>query len=393
MDESASVPAVETGSVDLVRSQLRPRLFDYQVDLVEKFVEHMSEGRTGLLSLPTGGGKTRTAVVACLDSFTRETLENVIWLAPTRELVDQALLTFIEMWKAIGRCPDMRIRKGFQTSSGRSVCVTTPQEVYARLRDDLDVGVWDAVVFDEAHQLGARTYEQSVRALRAKHSVSSSRPTGLIGLSATPGRTVDEETSQLVEFFGGELITSGTLGTNPVLTLQRRGVLARLEFRKLTQRAIPVADELTRLRVAVKACQSFALRGRRVMVFTQSVEGAECLADALSGLEVPAACVSSKLSAQRRFAILAAFGEGKVQVLANQRLLATGYDCPAVSDVLLLGPIGSPILFEQMVGRAARGPKTGGSALARVWDFDDHLTRYGIPSSYYRYRDYDWSRN
>ncbi|MBE1548130.1 superfamily II DNA or RNA helicase [Mycobacterium sp. OAS707] len=392
-EDSADVATVGTHSLDLVRSSLRPRLFDYQRDLVTKFVACIESGRSGLLSLPTGGGKTRTAVVACLDSFSRNIIHNAIWLAPTRELVEQAQLTFVDMWKAIGGCPDIRIDRGFRMSRELSVCVTTPQEVYARLQKETNLGAWDAVIFDEAHQLGARTYEQSVRALCSQHTGYRSQPTGLIGLSATPGRTAEDETSRLVDFFGGHLITSSTLGANPVLTLQRRGVLARLEFRSLTKREIPVADEVSRLRIAITACQQFAMHGRRVMVFTQSVEGAECLAAALWGLEVPAASVSSKLPAQRRFSILAAFGEGRIQVLANQRLLATGYDCPAVSDVLLLGPVGSPILFEQMVGRAARGPKTGGSALARVWDFDDHLAKYGIPSSYYRYRDYDWSRN
>jgi len=382
-----------TDSVFLVRTELRPRLFDYQIDLIGKFIECIESGSTGLLSLPTGGGKTRTAVVACLDAFARGTVNGVIWLAPTRELVEQAFVTFVEMWKLVGGCPDIHVGRGFRQSVERNVCVTTPQEVYSRLRADADLGLWDAVIFDEAHQLGARTYEEVVRALRSESATSSNRAAGLIGLSATPGRADGDETDKLVKFFEGNLLTSATLGSNPVLTLQRRGVLARIEFRRLTKRELPVADEISRLRVAIKACQSLAAKGRRVMVFTQTVEGAECLADALTGLGVSAASVSSKLPSQTRFSILAAFGDGRIQVLANQRLLATGYDCPAVSDVLLLSPIGSPILFEQIVGRAARGPKTGGSAVARVWEFDDHLTQHGFPSSYYRYRDYDWSRS
>jgi DNA repair protein RadD len=79
------------------------------------------------------------------------------------------------------------------------------------------------------------------------------------------------------------------------------------------------------------------------------------------------------------------------QVLANQHLLAVGYDCPAVTDVVIQNKISSLILFEQIVGRAARGPLTGGSRVASVWEFEDHLALHGLPQSYYRYRDYDWT--
>lgn len=390
---SAQAGALATSSsVELVRHSLRPSLFDYQEELVEKFRKFLIEGEVGLLSLPTGGGKTRTGVVACLDAMTRSELTNAIWLAPTRELVQQAFVTFDQMWRQFGACPDVVVHSLFRKSKGYEICVTTPQEVYSRIKQGMHVGSWDAVVFDEAHQLGARTFEAAVTALRggAKH-VLSSRP-GLIGLSATPGRSTEGQTDELVRFFDGNLITSKALGKNPVEMLQRRGILARLEFRRLTRRIIEVADEVSRLRVGIKACESLARRGRRVLVFTQSVAGAVCLAEALNGLKVSAASVSSRSSPRERFAVLEAFGEGRVHVLANQRLLATGYDCPAVSDVLILGPVGSAILFEQMVGRAARGPRTGGSGVARVWDFDDHLNVYGFPSSYYRYRDYEWTR-
>jgi superfamily II DNA or RNA helicase len=97
------------------------------------------------------------------------------------------------------------------------------------------------------------------------------------------------------------------------------------------------------------------------------------------------------MPAEDRYAIISAFERHKISVLVNQRLLATGYDCPAVTDVLLLTRIGSPILFEQIVGRAARGPRTGGSRVGTIWEFDDHLAMHGLPSSYYRYKDYDWS--
>ena len=77
-------------------------------------------------------------------------------------------------------------------------------------------------------------------------------------------------------------------------------------------------------------------------------------------------------------------------VAADALVLATGYDCPAIRHVILATQIRSPIMFEQIVGRASRGPLVGGHAKSTVWQFDDHLAAHGLPQSYYRYSDYDW---
>lgn len=390
-EASSAEPALTAGELSLVRIELRPRLFDYQRDLVSRLVRDLENGKAGLLSLPTGGGKTRTGVVACLDAFAEVGLQRIAWLAPSRELVDQAIDTLGSMWQLHGRAPDMRIARDYPRGPGPLVWATTPQGVYARTKAQLPLGSWDAVVFDEAHQMAARTYEAAVTRLRAEASTVTGVTPGLVGLSATPGRASQQETQRLVELFGGRLLTSPSLGKNPVLTLQRRGILARLSFRRFTSREVPVQDEVTRIRIAVKAAERLVGSGRHVLVFTATVAGAVCMAEILRSLDVPARAVHAQMGLAERLATIDSFSRFETKVLVNQRLLATGYDCPAVSDVLLLTQIGSPILFEQVVGRAARGPRTGGGSTATVWEFDDHLSLHGLPSSYYRYRDYEWA--
>ena len=98
----------------------------------------------------------------------------------------------------------------------------------------------------------------------------------------------------------------------------------------------------------------------------------------------------SNLQRDHRREVIQDFASGKTAVLTNYRILATGYDCPAVSDVALLSRVGSAVQFEQMVGRACRGPKTGGAASATVWDLDDHLQLHGLPESYFRFNNFDW---
>jgi DNA repair protein RadD len=398
-EREEATSAQDSGSVTppqrvvLSRGRTSPPLFDYQDDLAEAIVREALPGVRLLLSLPTGAGKTRTAVVAVLRGMVREGRRNCAWLAPSVELIDQAFSSFETIWFAYGAAPDVTLTRGLveepYSRTECSIALLTPQTIYSRVKRGAQIGHWDIVVFDEAHQLGARTFRAAAEALIA--ASPGSKPPPLVGLSATPGRVDERETEDLVTLFGGRLLTSPILSPDPVRALQRRGVLAELQFRKFTERAVPNEDEPQRLVIAARACMELSKRGRRVLVFTGSVAAAIVLADALRSKGVPAAAVHSETPSEDRRQRILDFERGKTHVLTNQRVLATGYDCPAVTDVAILPRISSPILFEQIVGRAARGPRTGGWRTATVWDFDDHLKLHGRPQSYYRYRDFDWA--
>ena len=78
-----------------------PALFGYQKELVEAFEQACfspREENIALLALPTGAGKTRTAAVALLKILTSGRASLVLWLAPTRELLEQAAATLETVW-------------------------------------------------------------------------------------------------------------------------------------------------------------------------------------------------------------------------------------------------------------------------------------------------------
>ncbi len=395
-DSTESLTRAQTGGEfdfrELSRSDLRPNLFGYQREIVDKLFELSVS--TALLALPTGAGKTRTAATAVLDSFAAERSRRVVWLAPSIELLDQAFVSFEDLWMNHGGVQELRLsRAPILDTSIPTVFFTTPQAMYSRRTDKKYVHGWDLVIFDEAHQLGAPTFRTAIetltKATTSPMSVSSAPPM-LLGLSATPGRVNSEETEDLISFFNGNLLVCDQLAPNPVKTLQRWGVLAELEFSSLTKSTIPLDDEARRLRIAAAACVELVKRKRRPMVFAASVPGAIVLSEALRSKGVRAEAVHSRLLSIRRRQIVSDFSAGKIDVLVNKNLLSTGYDCPAISDLLILTQVNSPILFEQIVGRAARGPETGGSSVATIWEFDDHLSIHGLPRSYYRYSDFDW---
>ena len=385
----------------LSRGEMVPRLFDYQLELVREFRAVCGLAppeNVGLLALPTGAGKTRTAAMALLELLTEGSVSTVLWLAPTRELLQQAEATTVEMWRSYGTAVDVELVRAdvlgrLADDVERGIIFATPQMVVSRLRRGM-VPKTDVVVFDEAHHVEAPLFREAVARIRSEHGAA------LLGLSATPGRTREAETERLVDFFRGRMLRSSRLRPDPIRSLQRRGVLARLSFREIptpgtsklpraetTLRALS-ADE-DRFRALVRVIGKASQDGR-VLVFTASVDHAHVVALALRREGIAARAVSSYDPEGERRAALRGFESGYLSVILNKTLLATGYDCPAVRHVVLGTAIRSTILFEQMVGRASRGPLVGGNRRSVVWQFEDHLSMHGLPKSYYRYEDYDW---
>src|SRR5664280_286510 len=95
-DSDSVRPTVRT---ELHRAELRPELFGFQRELSKKIVDVVRHRDRGLLALPTGAGKTRTAVAAVLEALALGECGRVAWLAPSVELVDQAWATFETMWR------------------------------------------------------------------------------------------------------------------------------------------------------------------------------------------------------------------------------------------------------------------------------------------------------
>jgi len=365
----------------LNRENIKPALFDYQEDLVSKVTAIHGTGGKYLLSLPTGAGKTRTAMAAVLDVLNQRPTSRCLWLAPSRELIDQAASTFAQMWRSSADAPDCSVGVRGENQSSDFLWLQTPQHLHAR-QNSLDD--FELVIFDEAHQLGAPTFRSAVEL------VCGSPESTLLGLSATPGRADDVETVELVKYFSGRLLTSDVLGSNPVRELQDRGVLSRLDFKRISPKQ-ESWDKHNRRRAVIQLVKKLAERGRQTLVFTETVAESVAFSEILKHQSYPVDFVDGTISNNERSDRLAGFASGRIKVIFNQRLLATGYDCPAVSDVVLGSRIGSPVLFEQIVGRAARGPLTGGSTYARVWEFENHREIHGLPQSYYRYRQFSWN--
>jgi DNA repair protein RadD len=353
------------------------RLFDYQREIADQAGECVRPGEAALLSLPTGAGKTRTAIAIALELIQREPASTVFWTAPSIELVNQALHTLRAVWQTTPQFRRVRVLGLTDPKvDGSQIRVGTIQLAAARL-DDIRWSHGDLMVFDEAHQASARTYRRVVRTALA-HKVC------VLGLSATPGRATEQETQELVELFGGRLLMPPTLGRNPVAALRARGVLSNVE--------VLVARDHESDKVALWHCLRDCVQcGRRPgLIFSSSIAECYLAAAAMTLLGERVTVVSHNQPRAIRTERIDSLRRGKLDWIANVSILATGVDLPELRTVVLGAKIGSPILFEQVIGRVCRGPAVGGSETTFVVDPYRQFEHFGGISSYARYASTAW---
>ena len=92
------------------------------------------------------------------------------------------------------------------------------------------------------------------------------------------------------------------------------------------------------------------LNRKSSLVFTRFIEEAQYVADHISG----AAIVTGETPKRERERILSDFKAGKIPAVCNVGVLTTGYDYPALANVVLARPTMSLSLTYQMIGRCVR---------------------------------------
>ena len=221
-------------------------LFDHQRNAARKVVRILSEQpHKTVLHMPTGSGKTRTAMHIIASHLKESEPTIVCWLAQNAELLEQAADEFESAWNYLGNreveiirfwgnrnaylmdVHDGLIVAGLGKMS--SLDSRDPQTLL-RLADRASL-----TVIDEAHQAIAPTYQAVLTTLYSKRPANA-----LLGLTATPGRTWSDinEDTKLSNYFDGMKVMLEVEGYNdPVTFLIEQGYLARPLFKQLNSEA------------------------------------------------------------------------------------------------------------------------------------------------------------
>ncbi|MGO4876561.1 DEAD/DEAH box helicase [Pedobacter psychrotolerans] len=376
-------------------------LYSYQKKVLSRVQQFLNSDKNRvLLHMPTGSGKTRTAIsYICRYLFFNEN-KNVVWFANTKELLDQAYSEFIKAWSFLGD-REIKAYKFWDKSDinlteiKNSFIVAGLDKTYQSLMKD--AGSMSAfanncslVIMDEAHMSIAPTYELLLENMIVNKA-------GLIGLSATPGRTWNDpdEDRKLAAFFFYQKAKLEIEGyDNPVDYLTKNGYLAKIKNTKLfsnsgislsqadynylaahyvlpMSKLIEISENKLRNMAIASKINELVKSHQRIIFFAITKNHAIVLNSILTALGIKSKVVTSETSTVERSKVIGGFKisrkiDPEPMVLCNYGILTTGFDAPETSCAVIARPTDSLVLYSQMVGRAIRGIRSGGNEIAEI---------------------------
>lgn len=412
-------------------------LLDYQYIIRQKVLTKLNSDEDLvrlLIHMPTGTGKTKTAmhIISNYYSYSLNKKGLILWIAHTKELLDQAYETFCNVWSYIGNGETNIYRNYdiFDVSNetefnGIMICsiqkltmiFQSNKDLYNTIKRDLKL-----IVYDEAHKAAAEKSKITIEDLMTRKDGLLDR--SLIGLSATPGRTsLDSFDNKLLSsMFGDCLISIDTKLMNEVnysrsyainmevpkdiiKYFQDRKVLSNVMKEEITYNNDISADDMKKMRIvtnrngyddfseeSLKVIAHSKNRNLKILqklydlnnkdiptiVFACSVKHAQLLSAMLSVQGVKNVCVFGNMPANERKASIEKFKnkDDDCNIIINYEVLTTGFDSTNIECVFITRPTQSVVLYSQMLGRGLRGPKMGGNETCLLIDIKDNLTKY-----------------
>lgn len=429
-------------------SEAKPNypLHPYQRSLLNKVIscfqgfQRPIPATRALLHMPTGSGKTRTAMVLACRYLLDHPEGLVIWLADTFELCTQAASEFLIAWGNLGdrSIPVYRIygklneRPDYKTIENGFLVATLQSATAARRAErDQNLETLSAlashkplVIVDEAHKAAAKEYSKVIETLVPV--TLGTRRAHLLGLSATPGRATSDMIAdkKLVTMFGGNIFTLKVDGYQTAIDyLTSEGYLARANFRQInsdinydllnlsdrekkgyfTQSRLQevtrlIGEDVERNYLIYQELRNLSLKHKRIIFFAASVEQSKRMAYVLRLTGIAARSVSSdSITHAERVSVINWYKTPRrkapePRIICNYGILTTGFDAPETSAVLIGRPASSLVLFSQMVGRGLRGIKAGGNEEAEIVTVVDHgIEAFVNVSSAFTHWDRSWS--
>lgn len=367
-------------------------LYNYQKDVITRSLElYQSDSkRNFLIHMPTGSGKTRVAMSLVSRILSEKKKGIVIWLAYSEELCGQASNEFSKSWTVAGdrgisivhfygKYPYQDIDDG--------LIVCSLSKLWSKNKADPTFISYLAekvtmVVFDEAHQSVAPTYISMLDEIKMYNPDCC-----FIGLSATPGRSDDSESALLSHFFDNNKVTLNIPGySSPINYLYAEGYLSHPRFIKLllnteirdddasldysrSTLSILGSDEERNMVIINHVMKMITQDGhKRLIVFAPSIACADFISTRLTMEGIDSCSITAdKSNDYRKKAIDHYKSEVDTPIIiCNYGVLTAGFDAPKTTAAIIARPTKSLVLYSQMVGRALRGTRMGGTNQADI---------------------------
>jgi superfamily II DNA or RNA helicase len=350
----------------------RKDLYDYQRNAAELLREALTDTGRGQIVLATGLGKTVVMAEVVADLFRDDLVEHgrALILAHTRELVEQLHRAF---WHQLPKwVRTEHFASGEEPKLWDGIIFATVQTVASRIETVPPVGL---LVIDEAHHIGASTFQQVIDGLKPKM---------LAGATATPwrGDGFDIDTS-----LGPPVVQYG------IADGLKRGFLSEVDYRlcadnidwtfvqDLSQHNYSLSQLNRRLIIPTRDEQAariiratFNEEHRRAgIVFCPSIVHAEAMAGMLRQYNFRAEAISGEMEPRTRELMMTRFRSREIDLMTSVDLFNEGVDVPDVDTVIFMRATHSRRIFVQQLGRGLRLSKQKNKIV--VLDFVTDLRR------------------
>jgi superfamily II DNA or RNA helicase len=349
--EPAKLLAWMRNSPEYSRSAKQLRL--YQQDASERLRDALIDTGQGQLVLATGLGKTviMAETVASLLRDGRVPGNRVLVLAHTCPLVDQLIQEF---WFQLPRTvPTHRYADQETPAYWEGITFATIQSISRNLDALPDFGL---LVVDEAHHVGAATFQDTIASLR---------PRMIAGVTATPWRGDGYDIDRLL---GPPLVKMG------ISEGLQKGHLSDVDYRLLAdnldwefvQQASTNKYSLSQLNrklllptrddeAARLATETFRSERRRAAIaYCPSAVHARSFAATLRQFGFQAEAILHETPPRDRAKLMFRFRAGELQFVTVVDLFNEGVDVPDVDMILFLRVTHSRRIFVQQLGRGLR---------------------------------------
>lgn len=387
----------------------------HNMDIINK-----TDNYSTLIVLPTGGGKTYTASGWLLKNAINKK-KKILWIAHRQMLLDQAAESFQKFayQEAVPNISSFKYRIiSGSTEHDRMINIKATDDILIVSKDSVGRNLsgldsWlkgeNEIYFivDEAHHSTAKTYRKVIEYIKSK--VPNVK---LIGLTATPFRTAEQEQGLLSKIYTdgvhNDKVVKHDIGITYQISLKElinRQILSSpifesyyteelygnnlgLDYMESIQHldvlpdeiAGQMADSAVRNKLIVETYKAKKNEYGQTIVFAVNVlhaihlsalfnkEGIKSefivsdVKDAVTGVTISRADNERKIEKYRN---------GELDVLINVNILTEGVDLPQTKTVFLARPTVSTVLMTQMVGRALRGEAAGGTKQAYIVSFID----------------------
>ena len=337
----------------------------------EAWAEFRRNDFRGVIEVATGGGKTIFALYAFQEQKRLQPHLNILVIVPTAALQDQWFVSFIE---DLG-IPETEIAILDARSTDRNLKTANIVVIYSARQLKLSPKAKQNIflVVDECHRAGS---PENAGAIDGDWLST-------LGLSATPDRQYDDGTERYIlprlgnkifSYDVAQALNDGVLipfvlcnVEIPLLPVEQTEIneLTRKIARAMNQDSSgEMVEALLRRRARVYNNAMFRIpttialmeehRGQRTIIFHESIEAAEVIADQLKQKGHSVALYHSKVNSARRRENLRLYRIGIIDVLVTCRALDEGANLPETRVAIIAAATSSGRQRIQRLGRVLR---------------------------------------